>query len=49
MSKFNKVKSYYDRGLWSIHRVRDAVVKNWITAEQFEEITGNPYEDDSDD
>ena len=49
MSKFDKVKSYYERGLWSVHRVHDAVVKNWITAEQFTEITGKPYEDNSDD
>lgn len=44
-SKYDKVKGYYDRGLWNIGRVRDAVVKNWITPEQFEEITGEPYND----
>lgn len=44
MSKYEKVKTYYDNGLWSIHRVRDAVVKRWITPEQFEAITGEPYE-----
>ncbi len=42
-SKFQKVKYYYDNGLWDINRVRNAVVKNWITAEEFEEITGEPY------
>ena len=42
-SKFQKVKYYYDNGLWDINRVRNAVVKNWITAEEFEEITGGPY------
>lgn len=47
MSKYDKVKYYYDAGLWSIQRVRDAVVKCWITAEQFEEITGEPYEEES--
>ena len=45
MSKYDKVKYYYDNGYWSIQRVRDAVVKGWITAEQFEEITGEPYEE----
>ena len=40
---FEKVKSYYDRGLWNIAKVRKAVGK-WITAEEFEEITGEPYE-----
>lgn len=45
MSKnYNKVKSYYDRGLWSIERVREAVVKGWITPEEYELITGQPYE-----
>ena len=43
MSKFEKVKKYYDNGLWNIHRVRDAVIKEWITPEQFQEITGRLY------
>lgn len=42
-SKFQKVKYYYDNGLWDINRVRNAVVKNWITSEEFEEITGESY------
>lgn len=42
-TKFEKVKAYYDNGLWSIERVRNAVVKNWITSEEFEEITGESY------
>lgn len=46
MSKnYNKVKSYYDRGLWSIERVREAVVKGWITPEEYKLITGQPYEE----
>ncbi len=40
---FNKVKDYYDRGLWSKSRVANAVDKGWITAEEYEEITGLPY------
>ena len=43
--KYETVKNYYKRGLWSIARVRNAVVKEWITAEEFEEITGQPYEE----
>lgn len=43
--KFKKVKNYYDSGLWTIEMVRQAVVKNWITAEEFEIITGQPYND----
>ena len=42
--KFNKVKNYYDKGLWTFEMVRNAVVKGWITAAEFEEITGEPYE-----
>ncbi|MCD8089925.1 MAG: XkdX family protein, partial [Clostridiales bacterium] len=33
--KYNTVKNYYDRGLWSISRVGDAVTKGWITAEEY--------------
>ena len=44
MSKFEMVKDFYDRGLWNITRVRNAVVKGWITAEEYELIVGEPYE-----
>lgn len=44
MSKYEKVKDYFDRGLWSISRVRDSVDKDWITVEEFEEITEQIYE-----
>ena len=37
---FEKIKKYYDSGVWSEQRVREAVAKNVITAEQFKEITG---------
>lgn len=43
--KFKKVKNYYDSGFWTIEMVRQAVIKNWITAEEFEIITGQPYND----
>ena len=44
MSKnFKKVKGHYDRGSWSETRVYKAVGK-WITAEEYEEIVGKPYE-----
>ena len=39
---FNKVKEYYDRGLWSKMRVKNAVDK-WITQEEYKEITGEEY------
>lgn len=45
MSKnFEKVKGYYDKGLWSKQKVRNAVGK-WITAEEYELITGEPFEE----
>ena len=44
MSKYyNLVKKNYDNGFWSIDKVRDAVVKGWITEEEFELIVGKPY------
>lgn len=41
--KFKKIKNYYDMGLWNEEMVRNAVIKGWITAEEYEEITGEPY------
>ena len=41
--KFNRVKGYYDAGLWNKTMVRNAVVKGWITAEEYEVITGESY------
>ena len=41
--KFEMVKEYYDRGVWSKERVYNAVGK-FITAEEYEFITGEPYE-----
>lgn len=42
--KFKLVKRYYDNGLWNKEMVRNAVVKGWITAAEYEEITGEVYE-----
>lgn len=41
--KYDLVKNYYDKGLWDINRVHKAVEKNWITKNEFTEITGEPY------
>ena len=41
--KFKLVKKYYDNGLWNKEMVRNAVVKGWITAAEYEEITGEVY------
>ena len=43
MNKYESVKRFYQLKVWSIDKVRDAVVKNWITPEQFQEITGQEY------
>ena len=42
--KFEFVKGAYERRTWNITMVRNAVVKGWITAEEFEIITGEVYE-----
>lgn len=41
--KYDIVKRYYKNKLWDEKRVRMAVEKGWITAEEFEEITGMKY------
>lgn len=41
--KFDTVKKYYDLKVWDETRVRNAVVKNRITAEEFKEIVGKEY------
>ena len=47
MSKmYEKVKKYYDTGLWSKERVRNMVIKGIITEEEFYEITGEFYNED---
>lgn len=42
--KFAMVKTFYARQLWNEARVKNAVVKEWITAAEYEEIVGEPYE-----
>lgn len=42
--KVQRCKKYFDEGLWNIAMVKNAVVKGWITSEEFEEITGVEYE-----
>ena len=46
MSKmYEKVKSYYDTGLWSEERVRNMVVKGVITEEEYASIVDKEYEE----
>ena len=44
MSKmYARIKKWYDDGIWSEQKVRDAVSGGWITSEEFQEITGEEY------
>ncbi len=38
-----KIKAYFDAGLWTVEMVRNAVVKGKITPADFFEITGRQY------
>lgn len=41
---FEKIKYYYDNGLWSIQRVWNVVGKpNGLTEEEYQQITGFVY------
>ena len=40
---FEKIKDYYDRGLWNKEMVHNAVIKGKITEEQYKLITGEEY------
>lgn len=44
--KYTKVKGYYDKGFWSKRQVGDAVKKEWITTDEYKEITDEDYADD---
>ena len=45
MSKmYEKIKKYYDTGLWSEVRVRNMVVKGIIIKEEYASIVGKEYE-----
>lgn len=43
-ANFEKVKRYYVLGVWNEARVRNAVVKGWITEAEFTEITGEEWQ-----
>lgn len=40
---YEKVRRFYNLGVWNETRVRNAVKMGWITEEEFTEITGLPY------
>ena len=41
--KFELVKSHYDSGYWKKKAVWNAVGRGWITAAEYEEISGEAY------
>lgn len=41
--KYYKVKEWYDAGHWNKRMVYNAVVKGWITPEEYKEITGEVF------
>lgn len=48
MSKnFEKIKRYYDSGLWNAARVRNMVAVRKITTEEYQIIVGEEYWDTS--
>lgn len=40
---YERIKYYFESGLWSVPMVKMAVRKGVITKEQFKEITGQEY------
>ena len=40
---YSKVKRYYDKDLWNLEMVKNAVVKAWITSDEYKTITGEEY------
>lgn len=43
-NNFNKIKTYYDTGLWNETRVKNMVIKGIITEEEYSTIVGKDYE-----
>lgn len=42
---FNRIKRFYDGGLWTKEQVKDGVRTNTITEDEYEQIVGEPFED----
>lgn len=43
MLTYERIKRFYDGGLWTAAMVGDAVTKGVITEEQYKEITGEAF------
>lgn len=42
-AKYEMVKFFYDNGAWGKDRVKNAVVRGWITSAEYKQITGKTY------
>ena len=40
---FEKIKKWYESGMWTKKMVRNAVIKGKITEDEYTEITGEEY------
>ena len=40
---YQKIKDYYDKKLWNLEMVKNAVSKGKITKEEYKTITGEDY------
>jgi len=45
--QFDKIKRYYDNGYWNAKAVGQAVEHDWILPDEYEEIVGEPYVEDT--
>ncbi|MCC0652249.1 MULTISPECIES: XkdX family protein [unclassified Clostridioides] len=43
MLNYDKIKYYYDNGMWTKEMVKNSVGKNKITEVEYREITGEDY------
>ncbi|HBE9553489.1 XkdX family protein [Clostridioides difficile] len=43
MLGFDKIRYYYENKMWSKEMVKNAVLKEKITAKEYEEIIGEDY------
>ena len=41
---FQKIKRFYNLGIYSKEQVAQFVIRGVITPQQYEQITGDPYE-----
>jgi len=42
--KYELLKDYYKKGYWSKSMLKNAVLKAWITSDEYELITQEKYE-----